>query len=80
MLEVAITSIKCALRDEYPEFREFFESEGWKKEPEVEVEVVCEEADCADGEAEIAPEATDVPEVSDCETEQVNPTEDEDDA
>lgn len=88
MLEVAITSIKCALRDEYPEFREFFESEGWKKEPEVEVEVICEEADskcaeeadCADGEAEIAPEATDVPEVSDCETEQVNPTEDEDDA
>lgn len=30
MLEVAIVSIKCALRDEYPEFKEFFESEAWK--------------------------------------------------
>ena len=34
MLEVAITSIKCALRDDYPEFREFFESRPWEK-PEV---------------------------------------------
>ena len=25
MLEVAITSIKCALRDEFPEFCEFYE-------------------------------------------------------
>ena len=30
MLEVAITSIKCALRDEFPEFKEFFESKGWE--------------------------------------------------
>ncbi len=31
MLEVAITSIKCALRDDDPEFREFFESKAWEK-------------------------------------------------
>ena len=29
MLEVAITSLKCALRDDYPEFREFYESKPW---------------------------------------------------
>ena len=31
MLEVAITSIKCALRDEFPEFKEFYESCGYKQ-------------------------------------------------
>ena len=30
MLEVAITSLKCALRDEYPEFREFYEAKPWE--------------------------------------------------
>jgi len=30
MLEVAITSLKCALRDDYPEFKEFYESRGWE--------------------------------------------------
>ena len=34
MLEVAIVSIKCALRDEYPEFKEFYDERGW--EPKVE--------------------------------------------
>ena len=37
MLEVAITSIKCALRDDFPEFREFYENRAWepkKEEPE----------------------------------------------
>ena len=35
MLEVAIVSIKCALRDEYPEFKKFYEERGWetKKAP-----------------------------------------------
>jgi len=32
MLEVAITSIKCALRDEFEEFKEFYESKAWIKE------------------------------------------------
>ena len=34
MLEVAIVSIKCALRDEFPEFKEFYESRGWIKKSE----------------------------------------------
>ena len=31
MLEIAIISLKCALRDEFPEFKEFYESRGWEK-------------------------------------------------
>ena len=34
MLEVAITSLKCALRDEYPEFREFYEAKPWEPAPQ----------------------------------------------
>lgn len=30
MLEVAITSTKCALRDEFPEYMEFFNEKGWE--------------------------------------------------
>ncbi len=30
MLEVAITSIKCALRDDFPEFKEFFDTRAWE--------------------------------------------------
>ena len=30
MLEVAITSLKCALRDDYPEFMEFYEAKPWE--------------------------------------------------
>lgn len=33
-LEIAITSIKCALRDEFPEFAEFWENRGWETEEE----------------------------------------------
>ena len=47
MLEIAITSLKCALRDEFPEFREFYENRGWEKK----VEEISEEA------AEVACEA-----------------------
>jgi len=32
MLEVAIISLKCALRDDYPEFKEFYESRPWESE------------------------------------------------
>lgn len=31
MLEIAIISIKCALRDDYPEFKEFYEKRAWDK-------------------------------------------------
>ena len=34
MLEIAIISIKCALRDEFPEFKEFFENRAWEEKPE----------------------------------------------
>ena len=42
MLEIAIVSTKCALRDEFPEFMEFFEAKAW--EPEVTEEVTEAEA------------------------------------
>ena len=34
MLEGAIVSTKCALRDEFPEFMEFFDEKGWETKPE----------------------------------------------
>ena len=34
MLEVAIISTKCALRDEFPEFMEFFEAKSWEPKTE----------------------------------------------
>ena len=48
MLEVAITSLKCALRDDYPEFREFYEAKAWEPE-ECRVESAeCRVEDCMD--------------------------------
>ncbi len=47
MLEVAIVSIKCSLRDDHPEFEEFFESRAWEKKEEkapLETEETVEEA------------------------------------
>ena len=38
MLEVAITSLKCALRDDYPEFREFYEAKPWEPEEKEEIQ------------------------------------------
>ncbi len=43
MLEVAIISIKCALRDDFPEFMEFYNNREW--------EAKCDEADNAQDEA-----------------------------
>ena len=34
MLEVAIVSIKCALRDDFPEFMEFYNEKGWEPKPD----------------------------------------------
>ncbi len=51
MLECAIISLKCALRDEYPEFEEFYQSRAW--EPKTDAEETCENsADCATAEEE----------------------------
>lgn len=38
MLEIAIISIKCALRDDFPEFAEFYNSRGWEKSEETPTE------------------------------------------
>ena len=43
MLEVAITSLKCALRDDFPEFKEFFEAKPWEPVIEEAAEEVNEE-------------------------------------
>lgn len=60
MLEVAITSIKCALRDDYPEFKEFYESRGWEPAP---LEDSTNECDAkAAGESEENVSAPDAPE------------------
>ncbi len=34
MIEIAIISLKCALRDEFPEFREFYENKEWEPKKE----------------------------------------------
>ena len=36
MLEIAIISLKCALRDDFPEFKEFYELRGWEPKEETE--------------------------------------------
>ena len=52
MLEIAIISIKCALRDEFPEFKEFYENSGWvSKKTDAEEN---ENADTEAGDAGIA--------------------------
>ena len=56
MLEVAIVSTKCALRDEFPEFMEFYQNKGWEPKKEeteeaVEAEVVEAEAEVVEAEA-----------------------------
>ena len=56
MLEIAIVSTKCALRDEFPEFMEFFEAKAW--EPEVTEEVT--EAEATETDA-IESETTETP-------------------
>lgn len=68
MLEVAIISIKCALRDDFPEFREFYENREW--EPKVE--------EISDEENTEATEATDESaEVSDAEVPATESADDE---
>ena len=56
MLEIAITSLKCALRDEFPEFREFYENRGW--EPKADES---DEAESAEDEASEPASVLDAP-------------------
>lgn len=49
MLEIAIVSTKCALRDEFPEFMEFFNEKGWEaKEDEAEEDSTSDADNTAD--------------------------------
>ncbi len=55
MLEVAIVSTKCALRDEFPEFMEFYQNKGWepkKEETEETVETEVAETEAVEVETE----------------------------
>jgi hypothetical protein len=52
MLEIAIISTKCALRDEIAEFEEFFNARPWEKKPNDEEA----EAQSSDGESKTDPE------------------------
>lgn len=56
MLEVAIVSLKCALRDDYPEFKEFFENRPWEPKAEPEND---ENGDCANDESHSSEETED---------------------
>ena len=77
MLEVAIVSTKCALRDEFPEFMEFYVNKGWEPKKEeteeaveaevVEAEVV--EAEVVEAEVEVADTEAKVVETEVVETE-----------
>ena len=59
MLEVAIVSTKCALRDEFPEFMEFWNEKSWEAKPEEAVEEVKEENESGNTDT-AEPETSDV--------------------
>ena len=61
MLEVAIISIKCALRDDFPEFREFYDNREW--EPQTEAAEEAEDSN-KNNETEEDTSVTDAPEVT----------------
>ena len=71
MLEVAIVSIKCALRDEFPEYKEFFDNKEWlpKAEPTEDGETDTEgcdtpaETDTAEAGSTAEAEGLDLPEI-----------------
>ena len=52
MLEVAIVSTKCALRDEFPEFMEFWNERGWEPKAEESTEEPTENETVAENSAE----------------------------
>lgn len=52
MLEIAIISIKCALRDDFAEFKEFYELEGWIKKEETTEAKAEERKNNSEGESE----------------------------
>jgi uncharacterized protein YqhQ len=59
MLEVAITSLKCALRDDYPEFKKFFDDKPWEPKVEEESESTDESSETKDEESNEGSEEND---------------------
>ena len=61
MLEVAICSTKCALRDDFSEFKDFFDAKGWEKKAEENTaatdDAAVVEDDLAEASAELSEEA-----------------------
>ena len=64
MLEIAIVSTKCALRDEFPEFMEFWNERGWEPKTEEVADAETTEDDEAIESTETFIEATKSAEVS----------------
>lgn len=60
MLEIAIISIKCALRDDFPEFKEFYEARAWEKKADT---AMAEDTAEGASDCESLPEETDSGEV-----------------
>ena len=58
MLEVAIVSTKCALRDEFPEFMEFYKNREWEKKAEENTDAEPKAENGADSAAEAAEDST----------------------
>ena len=56
MLEVAICSTKCALRDDFSEFKDFFDAKGWEKKAEENTAATDDAAVVEDDLAEVSAE------------------------
>ena len=57
MLEIAIISTKCALREEFPEFMQFWNERSWEPKTEAIEKTDDAEADTADGTDTVADDA-----------------------
>ena len=70
MLEVAIVSIKCALRDDFPEFEEYYRLRSWEPIAESEAESEVEAAECEANETAetVECEANETAETVECES------------
>ena len=58
MLEIAIISTKCALRDEFPEYMEFYLARPWEKKEEPTADDAPTESAPLDGSADLSADGT----------------------
>ena len=68
MLEVAIVSTKCALRDQFPEFMEFYNNREWEKKEATEESADTEAAETPEADASQDGAATEAASVGSAET------------